>query len=85
MKIRTDSDISGPIAKGMRLKLGLSQPDFWGAVRVKQSIASKYESGLRLPDPIKLLLFIRYVAGVNLDPGTPAGAASLRRLGKITL
>jgi len=80
MKIRTEEDITGPIAKSMRVKLGLTQPEFWGAVRVKQPVASRYEAGLRLPDPVRLLLFVRYVAGIELKCNSKAGANRLCRL-----
>ena len=80
MKIKTDRDITGPVAKELRTKLGLSQPAFWGPVGVKQSVASKYESGLRLPDSVRSMLFIRYVAGIEHSPSTQEGAQALRKL-----
>lgn len=81
MDVTTDQDITGQLAKKLRLDRGLSQPKFWGAIGVKQSVASKYESGQRrLPSPIRSMLFIRYVAGITLDPSTTDGAAALRKL-----
>jgi len=80
MKIVTDQDITGLVARNLRNELGMAQAAFWGAVGVKQPIASRYEAGLRIPDPIKSLLFIRYVAGIEYSPSTVPGAEGLRKL-----
>lgn len=81
MEITTSAGINGRVARQIRLELGLSQREFWGAVDVKQSVSSKYESGMRrIPDPIKTLLFIRYVAGLRHDLNTEQGAAEFMEL-----
>lgn len=80
MRISTDKDIIGESVRMMRSQLGLSQRAFWGGIGVKQPIGSKYEAGLRIPDPIKSLIFIRYVAGIRADTGTREGAQQLIKL-----
>lgn len=80
MPIETANDITGPVARKLRTMRGMSQREFWGAVGVQQAVSSKYENGLRLPNTIKTLVFIRYVAGIEHDLGTAEGAAKLRQL-----
>lgn len=43
-----------------RVKLDLNQTEFWGRVGVTQSGGSRYESGRRIPKPVKLLLDLAY-------------------------
>jgi len=80
MTIRTGKDVTGVAMRDLRNKLGIGQTAFWRTVGVKQSAGSKYEAGGFIPEPIRRLLFIRYVAGIDLDPFTPDGAAGLRKL-----
>lgn len=44
----------------VRNQLGLNQTVFWSRVGVGQSAGSRYESGRKLPRPIKALLTICY-------------------------
>lgn len=78
--IETANDITGPVARQLRAVRGMSQREFWGAIGVQQAVSSKYENGLRLPNAIKTLVFIRYVAGIEHDLSTVEGAAMLRQL-----
>lgn len=80
MRISTDQDITGEIARQMRRARGLSQPAFWGPVGVRQPAASYYENGRAIPASVRKLLFIRYVAGIEHDPQTKPGADELRKL-----
>ena len=78
--ISTANDITGPVARQLRVMRGMSQREFWGAIGVKQAIGCRYELGFRVPGPIKTLVFIRYVAGIEHDLSTVEGAAMLRQL-----
>ena len=80
MKIKTDKDITGPVARDIRTKIGMPQHAFWGAVGVRQAIASRYEAGLRVPPAVRSLIFIRYVAGIPFDTSTEVGAGGYRQL-----
>lgn len=44
----------------VRRKTGLNQSEFWSRVRVTQSGGSRYESGRRIPNPVRTLLDIAY-------------------------
>jgi DNA-binding transcriptional regulator YiaG len=44
----------------IRKKTGLNQSMFWGRIGVTQSGGSRYESGRRLPKPVKMLVDIAY-------------------------
>lgn len=47
-------DLSKP--KNIRQKTGESQTTFWGRFGVLQSAASRYESGRKMPEPLKSLM-----------------------------
>lgn len=51
---------TGQEAKAHRLKLGLSQTQFWSPLDITQSGASRYESGRAIPKPVQLLLHLTY-------------------------
>lgn len=51
---------TGEKAKALRLKLGLTQVEFWGRVRVTQSGGCRYESGRDIPKPVLMLLQLAY-------------------------
>lgn len=81
MEIRTESDISGSVAKALREGRGDSQDVFWGRVGIKQSGGFAYESGRSpIPKYVRLTLFAIYVAGLELDATTAEGVAAMRRL-----
>ena len=44
----------------LRLKLGLNQKDFWARLGVTQSAGSRYETGRRVPAPLKILIELAY-------------------------
>lgn len=52
--------ITGPEAKAKRIKLGLTQTEFWSRLGITQSGASRYESGRSIPRPVQVLYFIAY-------------------------
>lgn len=85
MDVKTEKDITGAIAKESRAALNLSQSAYWGAVGVKQSHGSLFETARsqRLTKPIRILLFVRYFAKLDIDASTEEGAAGLVRLAEL--
>ena len=79
-QIRTEQDVTGEAAKALRESCGLSQKAFWSVVGLTQSGGCRYERGNRLPKPIRILLFITYVAELKIDASTPTGADELCKL-----
>jgi transcriptional regulator with XRE-family HTH domain len=53
-------------AKDLRIKLGLTQSEFWAPVGVSQSGGSRYESGRKLPVSISTLLYLVHVEHIDL-------------------
>ncbi len=64
------STIANP--RAIRHKLGLNQQDFWSRIGVTQSGGSRYESGRDMPKPVRELLRIVHVEGIDL--GKVSGA-----------
>lgn len=50
----------------VRLRLGLNQQEFWGRIGVTQSGGSRYESGRRMPKPVRELLRLVHVEQVDI-------------------
>jgi transcriptional regulator with XRE-family HTH domain len=50
----------------IRRKLGMNQSEFWGDIGVTQSGGSRYESGRNMPRPVRELLRLVHVEGVDL-------------------
>ena len=51
----------------IRRKLGLNQSEFWGNIGVTQSGGSRYESGRNMPRPVRELLRLVHIEGVDLS------------------
>ena len=51
----------------VRRKLNLNQSEFWGAIGVTQSGGSRYESGRNMPRPVRELLRLVHVEGIDLS------------------
>jgi len=51
----------------IRRKLGLNQSEFWGKIGVTQSGGSRYESGRNMPRPVRELLRLVHVEGIDLS------------------
>jgi len=51
----------------IRRKLGLNQQEFWTRIGVTQSGGSRYESGRRMPKPVRELLRLVHVEGMDLS------------------
>ena len=56
--------ISNP--RQIRRRLQLNQQDFWARIGVTQSGGSRYESGRKMPKPVRELLRLVHVEGMEL-------------------
>jgi len=52
--------------RDLRRKLRLNQSEFWSKVGVTQSGGSRYETGRRMPRPVRELLRLVHVEGIVL-------------------
>jgi len=50
----------------LRHRLGLNQQQFWSAVGVTQSGGSRYESGRNMPRPVRELVRLVHIEGIDL-------------------
>lgn len=82
--IQTEQDITPEVAKTLRVASELTQREFWGSVGSNQASGHWFEVGKRknIPRPIRTLIFLRYVARIDLDVSTPGGAAAMIRIGR---
>lgn len=62
--MKTFEKIANP--KDIRRKRGMNQQEFWGMIGVTQSGGSRYESGRNMPRPVRELLRLVHVEGVDL-------------------
>ncbi len=51
----------------IRRRLGLNQQEFWTRIGVTQSGGSRYETGRRMPKPVKELLRLVHVERIDLS------------------
>ena len=51
----------------LRRNLGLNQHDFWSAVGVTQSGGSRYETGRSMSNPVRELVRLVHLEGINLN------------------
>ena len=52
--------------RNLRHRLGLNQQQFWAAVGVTQSGGSRYESGRNMPRPVRELVSLVHIEGIDL-------------------
>jgi transcriptional regulator with XRE-family HTH domain len=50
----------------IRRRLRMNQQEFWSSIGVTQSGGSRYESGRNMPKPVRELLRLVHIEGVNL-------------------
>jgi|SRR5688572_10617352 transcriptional regulator with XRE-family HTH domain len=55
-----------PKPRHIRQRLGLNQQEFWSKVGVTQSGGSRYESGRAMPKPVRELVRLVHVEGIDL-------------------
>ena len=65
----------------IRRRLNLNQQDFWARIGVTQSGGSRYESGRRMPKPVRELLRLVHIEGLELSAakGQDVKVASMLR------
>lgn len=78
--ISTEADITGAVAKQLRLAAGLSQKEFWSSIGLTQSGGCRYETSGKIPRPYRILLCTMYVAGLKLDVSTPEAVQKLQHI-----
>ncbi|QLG87423.1 helix-turn-helix domain-containing protein [Chitinibacter bivalviorum] len=52
--------------KAIRKQLGMNQQEFWSQIGVTQSGGSRYESGRSMPKPVRELLRVVHIEGIDL-------------------
>ena len=57
--------ISNP--REIRRRLRLNQQEFWSRIGVTQSGGSRYESGRTMPKPVRELLRLVHIEGIELE------------------
>jgi transcriptional regulator with XRE-family HTH domain len=57
--------ISNP--REIRRRLRMNQQEFWSRIGVTQSGGSRYESGRTMPKPVRELLRLVHIEGIELD------------------
>jgi len=50
----------------LRQRLGLNQQEFWSAVGVTQSGGSRYETGRSMPKPVRELVRLVHIEGIDV-------------------
>lgn len=78
MQSKRDSEITGHVARKIRQELGLSQAEFWGAIGIRRETGNNYERRGRLTEPVRLLVFAHYIAGIPVND-----LQELRRVGAV--
>ncbi len=53
--------------KSIRKQLGMNQHEFWSKIGVTQSGGSRYESGRNMPKPVRELLRVVHIEGIDLS------------------
>jgi transcriptional regulator with XRE-family HTH domain len=53
--------------KAFRNKQGMTQAPFWNRFGTTQSGGSRYESGREMPDPLKMLFWLRHNDRISDD------------------
>ena len=77
--------ISNP--RQIRNRLRLNQQEFWARIGVTQSGGSRYESGRKMPKPVRELLRLVHIEGIELSDakGDDIKIAGLLRRNKPSL
>lgn len=88
MAINNEDEITGDVARALREAAGLPQNRFWGAIGVNQTSGHRYETGNikrdRIPRPVRILLYIKYVIGLPIDCNNPNWATEFSNMSGIT-
>lgn len=71
-----------PDLRKLRQNLGLNQQEFWAEVGVTQSGGSRYETGRDMPKPVRELVRLVHVEGLDLAHVSGEDTAIVQRLRK---
>lgn len=84
MDIQTERQITPEVAKQLRERSGLTQRKFWESVGSNQTSGHWFETGKRkgIPKALRILIFQRYVAKIELDFNTPQAAQAAIAVGR---
>ena len=63
--MRPFEKISNP--RQIRNRLSMNQQEFWARIGVTQSGGSRYESGRKMPKPVRELLRLVHIEGIELS------------------
>lgn len=55
-----------PNPREIRRRLGMNQQEFWARIGVTQSGGSRYEAGRDMPKPVRELLRLVHIEGIEL-------------------
>lgn len=67
MEITTFAQIDGAAVRSIRQDLGRTQEQFWAEIGIKRDTGNNYERRGSLPGPIQRLVFMRYIAGIDVN------------------
>lgn len=82
MKIATEACITNAVVKALREDAGMYQNKFWAAIGIGPASGCRYEEGQRIPRNVRILIYLRYVAGIPFDVSTEEGARAAIKLGQ---
>lgn len=64
MEITSPDQLTGPVIREMRERMGMTLEAFWGPLGVGRSRGSTYETGVhRIDPPARLLVYLHHVCG----------------------
>ena len=83
MNIKTEADITPATARKLREDAHLSQKEFWESVGSSQASGHWFETEKRkgVPKPLRCLIFLKYVAKLDLNLSDPKEADAAVRIG----
>jgi len=83
-RVNTEADITPEVARDLREASGLTQRNFWQDVGSNQASGHWFENGKRksIPRPIRILIFLRYIAGIDVNVSTAEQATKVVRVGQ---
>jgi hypothetical protein len=84
MSIKTEVDITPEASRKLRTDAKLTQREFWESVGSNQASGHWFEVGKRkrIPKPIRMLIFLRYVVGLEFVLDNEVSASSLIKIGE---
>lgn len=83
MNVKVEAEITPDVARQLRHDANLTQREFWSSVGSNQASGHWFEVGKRkrIPKPIRMLIFLRYIAKFDIAVDNPDIADVLTRIG----